>query len=274
MNIYYEYLSHQCSFLVRYIPFKHIPFVTVLASCTTDDALLNAHLFKCELAAALVAVGDEYLPILVHPPLPTKHVVDAGGDLLPLIVVAMPVYWWAIKRNANHDNIHPSIALVQLLWHCQVDSSNWKHFHRFAPKLVLNTSICTGGREVGGGTIWCAINGMTVPCQKMKLGDSQWQAATGGWWLTCVHVCVCARVCVCTCVCTCVCMCVCARVCMCVCVGQSQASIALYVRQVQAPPTVSVATPTCSAMYLKPLSSLVYSKVSPRIGLNGFRLAR
>ena len=47
------------------------------------------YLNEGELAAALVAIGDGHLSILVHPPLTPKHIVNARGHLLPLVMVFM-----------------------------------------------------------------------------------------------------------------------------------------------------------------------------------------
>ena len=49
------------------------------------------YLDKGELAAALSSVSDSHLTILVHPPLSTQHIVDARGDLFPLVVIFISV---------------------------------------------------------------------------------------------------------------------------------------------------------------------------------------
>lgn len=56
------------------------------------------YLNKGELAAALVAIGDGHLPVLVHPPLTSEHIVNTRGHLLPLVMVIM-----STSKYQTHD---------------------------------------------------------------------------------------------------------------------------------------------------------------------------
>ena len=75
---------------------------------------LITNLDECQLAWALVLIGDVQLAILVHPPLAPQYIMYAWCHLLPLVVVTMPLirernYFFQINRHENQSLLEISL---------------------------------------------------------------------------------------------------------------------------------------------------------------------